>query len=91
MVVTLTRVRFRIADITFGVARNTADAGQAHYIGKAIYFIQRNSSPGLSQGCQMVCFLTKNPNLGKFWRVLQWKRMGYFMDTWSILRFFDKF
>jgi hypothetical protein len=25
------------------------------------------------QGCQMVCFQTKNPNLGKFWRVLQWK------------------
>jgi hypothetical protein len=24
-----------------------------------------------SQGCQMVCFQTKNPNLGKFWRVLQ--------------------
>jgi hypothetical protein len=22
-----------------------------------------------SQGCQMVCFQTKNPNLGKFWRV----------------------
>jgi hypothetical protein len=22
------------------------------------------------QGCQMVCFQTKNPNLGKFWRVL---------------------
>jgi hypothetical protein len=22
------------------------------------------------QGCQMVCFQTKNPNLGKFWRIL---------------------
>jgi hypothetical protein len=22
------------------------------------------------QGCQMVCFQTKNPNLGKFWKVL---------------------
>jgi hypothetical protein len=22
------------------------------------------------QGCQMVCFQTKNPYLGKFWRVL---------------------
>jgi hypothetical protein len=40
------------------------------------------------QGCQMVCFLTKNPNLGKFWRVLQWKMLVYFMDTWSILRYF---
>jgi hypothetical protein len=27
----------------------------------------------IDQGCQMVCFQTKNPNLGKFWRVLQWK------------------
>jgi hypothetical protein len=24
----------------------------------------------LYQGCQMVCFQTKNPNLGKFWRAL---------------------
>jgi hypothetical protein len=23
------------------------------------------------QGCQMVCFQTKNPNLGKFWRALE--------------------
>jgi hypothetical protein len=23
------------------------------------------------QGCQMVCFETENPNLGKFWRVMQ--------------------
>jgi hypothetical protein len=29
------------------------------------------------QGCQMVCFLTKNPNFGKFWRVLQWKMLVY--------------
>jgi hypothetical protein len=36
----------------------------------------------------MVCFQTKNPILGKFWRVLQWKMMIYFMDTWSILRSF---
>jgi hypothetical protein len=25
------------------------------------------------QGCQMVYFQTKNANLGKFWRALQWK------------------
>jgi hypothetical protein len=36
----------------------------------------------------MICFETKNPNLGKFWRVLQWKMLVYFMDTWSILRSF---
>jgi hypothetical protein len=39
-----------------------------------------------NQGCLMACFQTKNPkNLGKFWRVLQWKMLVYFMDTWSIL------
>jgi hypothetical protein len=27
----------------------------------------------------MVCFQTKNPNLGKFWRVLQWKILVYLM------------
>jgi hypothetical protein len=27
---------------------------------------------GPEQGCQMGCFQTQNPNLGKFWRVLQW-------------------
>jgi hypothetical protein len=36
----------------------------------------------------MVCFQTKNPNLGKFWRVLQWKMLVYFTDIWSILRSF---
>jgi hypothetical protein len=39
------------------------------------------------QGCQMVCFQTKNPDLGKFWRVLQWKILVYFMTIWSILLF----
>jgi hypothetical protein len=33
----------------------------------------------------MVCFQTKNHNLGKFWRVLQWKMLVYFMSIWSIL------
>jgi hypothetical protein len=34
----------------------------------------------------MVCFLTKNPNLGKFWRVLEWKMLEHFMAIWSVLR-----
>jgi hypothetical protein len=38
------------------------------------------------QGCQMVCFQTKNPNLSKFWRVKHWGMLVYFTDTWSILR-----
>jgi hypothetical protein len=33
----------------------------------------RHSLLWAHQGCQMVCFQTKNPNLGKFWRVLQHK------------------
>jgi hypothetical protein len=43
---------------------------------------------GADQGCQMVCFQTKNPNFGKLWRVLQWKMMVYFIDTRSISRSF---
>jgi hypothetical protein len=39
-----------------------------------------------NQGCQMADFPTKNPNLGKFWRDLQWKMLVYFMAMWSILR-----
>jgi uncharacterized Tic20 family protein len=33
----------------------------------------------------MAYFQTKNPKLGKFWRVLQWKMLAYFMAIWSIL------
>jgi hypothetical protein len=32
----------------------------------------------LEQGCQMVWFQNKNPNLGKLWSVLQWKMLVYF-------------
>jgi hypothetical protein len=47
----------------------------------------------LKQGCQMVCFQTKNPNLRKFWRALDWKmfiyyvgnHLEYFMEIWDIL------
>jgi hypothetical protein len=37
----------------------------------------------------MVYFQTKNSNLGKFWRVLQWKMLVYFMAIWPILRQFS--
>jgi hypothetical protein len=44
-------------------------------------------------GCQMVCFQTKNPKLGKFWRVLRWWIVGlfyghlvYFIAIWHIYR-----
>jgi hypothetical protein len=34
----------------------------------------------------MVYFQTKNPHLGKFWRVFQWEMLVYFIAVWSILR-----
>jgi hypothetical protein len=37
----------------------------------------------------MVCFQTKNTNLGKFWSVLEWKMMEYFMEIWNNLWSFD--
>jgi hypothetical protein len=37
------------------------------------------------QGCQMVYFKTKNYNLGKFWRTLEWKMLKYVMAIWNIL------
>jgi hypothetical protein len=39
----------------------------------------------------MVCFRTKNPNSGKFWRALEWKMLVYFMVVWNILRAFGIF
>jgi hypothetical protein len=33
-----------------------------------------------AQGCQMVCFQTKNPNLGKFWWVMLCKIFGIFRN-----------
>jgi hypothetical protein len=48
------------------------------------------------QGCQIVCFQTKYPNLGKFWRALEWKmlvfygHLEYFTVIWYILWPFGK-
>jgi hypothetical protein len=38
-----------------------------------------------NQGCQMVCFQTKSPNLGKLCGALDWKMFTYFMANWNIL------
>jgi hypothetical protein len=40
---------------------------------------------GGMQGCQMVYFQTKNPNLGKFLRALDWKMFIYFLDNLEYL------
>jgi hypothetical protein len=47
---------------------------------------RRQSCSARVQGCQMVYFQTKNRNLGKFWRVLQWRMEVYFLALWSILQ-----
>jgi hypothetical protein len=39
----------------------------------------------VKQDCQMTHFQTKNPNLGKFCRVLQWKTVGIFY--WYLVYF----
>jgi hypothetical protein len=39
----------------------------------------------------MVDFQTKNPNLGKFWRALDWKMLIYFMAIVNILGTFGIF
>jgi hypothetical protein len=36
----------------------------------------------------MVSFQTKNPNLGKFWKALDWKILINFMAIWDILQTF---
>jgi hypothetical protein len=43
------------------------------------------------QGCQMAYFQTKNPNLGKFWRDMQWKMLVYFTSIWQFLWPFGKY
>jgi hypothetical protein len=37
------------------------------------------TKPGLTRGCQRVYFQTKNPNLDKFWRALEWKMLVYLL------------
>jgi hypothetical protein len=39
----------------------------------------------------MVYFQTKNPNLGKLWRVLKWNMSVYYVAIWSILWSFGVF
>jgi hypothetical protein len=61
-------------------------------IGTRYYLKGQDSACIVSvHGCQMVQLQTKNPNLGKFWRLLQLKVLVYFMSIWSILRPFGRF
>jgi hypothetical protein len=38
----------------------------------------------------MVCFQTKNLNLGTFWSALDWNVFIYFMANWNLLVRFGK-
>jgi hypothetical protein len=49
-------------------------------------FPQRPTRSGLPDD-----FQTKNPNLGKFWRVLEWTGLVYSMANRNILRSFGTF
>jgi hypothetical protein len=37
-------------------------------------------------GCQMIAFLTKNTNLGIFWKTMEWKMLLYILAIYIILR-----
>jgi hypothetical protein len=66
----------------YGLLRNRPDTRYVLWTPLSRFkFSSRFSRPRVVHGCQMVWFPTKNPNLGKFWRVLHWKMMVCFMDT----------
>jgi hypothetical protein len=54
-------------------------------------FLRFTDGARLHQGCQMVYFQTKNPDLGKFRRALDRKMLIYFINIWNILRTFCTF
>jgi hypothetical protein len=45
----------------------------------------------IAKGCQKVYFETKSPNLDKFWRVVGWKSLFYYMAIWNMLWPFGTF
>jgi hypothetical protein len=56
------------------------------YLGSLDIKIRDASTYMRYQGCQVVYFKTKNPNLYKFWRALEWKMLVYFMTNLDIVR-----
>jgi hypothetical protein len=46
-----------------------------------------DTSAGLPDGL----FSNQNPNLGKFWRSLDWKMLINFIAIWNILQIFGRF
>jgi hypothetical protein len=71
------------------INRPSAFVTYSNYI-DILFNVSRTTNGGV-QGCQMAYFQTKNPNVGKIWRALQWRMLAYFMPIWSILRPFGLF
>jgi hypothetical protein len=57
-----------------------------NYLNRDFGFENKPSGNTTQQGCQMAYFQNKNPNLGNFWGLWQWKMLLYFMAIGSILR-----
>jgi hypothetical protein len=53
--------------------------------------VRRKKRNEEKHGCQMAYFQTKNTNLGKFGKALEWKMLVYFMVVWNVLRPFGIF
>jgi hypothetical protein len=62
-----------------------------HFSRFGMLYQEKSGNPAYNPGCQMVSFQTKNPNLGKYWRALDWKMLIYFMAIWNILQTFGIF
>jgi hypothetical protein len=56
--------------------------GRLHRQRKSVRFLLL---PRPKQGCQMVCFQTKNPDLRNIFRASDFKMVIYFMAIWNIL------
>jgi hypothetical protein len=70
-------------NVTLGTKKIVSSISGANFDGTLDLF--RN------QGCQMVYFQTKNPNVDTFPRALEWEMLLHFMIIWNILWPFCKF
>jgi hypothetical protein len=64
-------------------------SGRRHRLG--LTCLESFQFPRFKQGCQMVYFQAKNPNLGQFLEGLGLENVDTFMAIWNILRTFGTF
>jgi hypothetical protein len=57
----------------------------------SLFFLGKKDIRRSAQGCQMVYFQTKYPNLDEIWRALELKILLYFMPIWNIRHLFGIF